>query len=454
MSRRIQSGHCTDALCLAVKTNAFLKTKMCPRLESCSLGKNCSFAHSDKELRPLPQFKKTAICYNYRRGKCLDPECRFAHGEEDMIGYSPVALVQPRRICPYFILNACHDSECPNTHMISRRAASRLKTFLVALRNTLLSFKQAFEEYIDVAELKRRLKGGIPWQSLGFAAFKDAVLFLPGTRFLGDETIQFNQTSATRELLQRLQTVIDSQKQESEGSTPSPVLVGRNISPSVTSSGHFGILEGLPEDEVVSTPGATELFGLPQQAIRPDQVVGATADFFICPVCEGIAIHPLIADKCSHVVCKLCLEIWRALDQEKAFACPKCHSIVEPQDVNEISVDSPCPTAAALAVIYDSIQVRCDKCEWTGSPPNYSLHACQAQTVTPKSGSFVAVDDFEEVPPGLHLLPLKRGDRLELEAESESGWAFVKRATTNESGWTPASYLSPVSTVSSSEVRK
>ena len=417
---------------------------MCPRLDSCALGKNCSFAHSDKELRPLPQFKKTAICYNYRRGKCFDPDCRFAHGEQDMIGYTPQPPSQPRRICPYFILDACHDKDCGNTHLVSRRAASRLKTFLVSLRNALLSFQQDGWEVIEVSELKRRLKGGIPWQSLGFPGFKEAVLFLPGTRFVHDDSvIEFDQSSATRDLLQRLQMVIDSQKQDRTPSTPR--LMGRSISSSVTSSTPVGILEGLPEESaLLSTPG------LPQQAIKPDQVVGATADFFICPVCEGIAIDPLIMEKCSHVVCRLCLEVWRGLDHEKPFMCPRCHTVVNSVEVEDLNPESACATAAALAVIYESIQVKCDRCDWLGSPRAFTDHPCtNPETVTPRSGSFVAVDDFQAVPPGLHLLPIKRGDRLELEAESGSGWAFVKRMSTNESGWTPASYLSPVSTLTS-----
>lgn len=454
MSRRIQSGHCTDALCLAVRTNAFLKTKMCPRLENCPLGKNCSFAHSDQELRPLPQFKKTAVCYNYRRGKCFDPDCRFAHGEEEMIGYTPQPPSQPRRICPYFILGTCRDQECSNTHLNSRRAASRLKTFLISLKNALVSFRQEGDEMIDVSELKRRLRGGIPWQSLGFPAFKDAVLFLPGTRFMMDDSIiEFEQLPATRELLQRLQSVIDSQKQESVPSNPSPRVTGRSIPSSVCSSTPIGILEGLPEDAeiLVKAPPPPMGFGLPQQAIKPDQVIGATADFFVCPVCEGIAVDPAIMEKCSHVVCRLCLEVWRSLDMEKPFMCPRCHSVVNSSEVQELNSESISPTAAALAVIYDSIQVQCHLCTWTGSPRQYADHACAGQqTVTPKSGSVVAVEDFQQVPPGLHLLPLKRGDRLELEAESGSGWAFVKRTTTNESGWTPASYLSPAASTLSS----
>lgn len=446
MSRRIQSGHCTDALCLAVRTNAFLKTKMCPRLDNCELGKNCSFAHSDKELRPLPQFKKTAICYNYRRGKCLNPECRFAHGEEEMMGYIPQSPVQPRKICPYFILSACHDESCPNTHVHSRRAASRLKTFLVALRNAMIAYMQSGIDTVPVVELKKKLKGGIPWQSLGFPGFKESALFLPGTRFVDDDqAIEFISTTATRDLLQRLQDVIDSQKIDASPHGP----FGRSTS-SVAST---PLLDYLPEEHEIRTP-VRSVFALPQQLIRPEQVVGATAEFFICPVCEGVAVDPLITEKCSHVICRGCLNLWRSVGADQPFICPSCHALAAPEDVSPLTQDSPSPTAAALAVIYESIQIRCEHCPWAGSPAAFPLHVCAEKpikpefertdtraTITPKIGSVIALDDFEETPPGLNLLSVKRGELLELEAESDSGWAYVKKVGTDETGWTPASYL-------------
>ena len=434
MSRRIQSGHCTDALCLAVRTNAFLKTKMCPRLENCSLGKNCSFAHSDVELRPLPEFKKTAICYNFRRGKCIDPGCKFAHGEEDMMGYIPQTAMQPRKICPYYIIGACGAENCMHAHMVSRRAASRLKTFLVALRNGLLSVRQGGESIPSVMTLKKRLKGGIPWQSLGFATFKDAVLFLPGTHFTGDEEhVDFSATNGTRELLQKLQDLIDSTAKPPTTPTKEvPPGFGRSVS----SSSSYG---------EIFTPVRQSLT-LPQQLIKPHQILGPHSAFFVCPVCEGLAMDPMITEQCSHVICRLCIEVWTAFDLSKPFICPRCQSLVNPDEISRLSQESPTPTAAALAVIYDSIQVRCESCDWTGSPRNYASHQCcsASSVVTPKSGSFVAVEDFRgDETSSSNLLAVKRGEKLEISAQSDSGWAYVTKPDTHEAGWTPASFLVP-----------
>ena len=431
MSRRIQSGHCTDALCLAVRTNAFLKTKMCPKLDSCALGKNCSFAHSDRELRPLPEFKKTAICYNYRRGKCFDRGCKFAHGEEDMMGYIPQTTMQARKICPFFMAGVCRDENCIHAHLLSRRAASRLKTFLIALRNALTSARQAGELPIPMPGLKRKLKGGIPWQSFGFASFKDAIQFLPGTCVTGDDgEVDFAPSAAMKDLIHRLQEIVDSQRGLED------VLPSRfgQSEPSSASGDHAEI----------TTP-VRSTFGLPQQLIRPEQVVGSNCDFFLCPVCEGVAIDPWITEKCSHVICRVCMEIWRSLDRERPFNCPRCQVMVEASEVTPVSPDAASPTAAALAVIYDSILVNCQSCPWTGSPREYPVHPCQsAPEITPRSGLVVAMGDYEAAPPGeRNVLPVKQGELLELTAESDSGWAFVTKETTRESGWTPASYLSP-----------
>jgi hypothetical protein len=64
--------------------------------------------------------------------------------------------------------------------------------------------------------------------------------------------------------------------------------------------------------------------------------------------------------------------------------------------------------------------------------------------VTPKSGSFVAVEDFRgDETSSSNLLAVKRGEKLEISAQSDSGWAYVTKPDTHEAGWTPASFLVP-----------
>ena len=363
MSKRLQSGHCTDALCLAVRTNAFLKTKMCPKLDSCPLGKNCSFAHSERELRPLPEFKKTAICYNYRRGRCFDPRCKFAHGEDEMMGYIPDPGVQSRKICPYNLLGVCFDPNCLHAHLQSRRAVSRLKTFLIALRNT-LSQQMLADPYMSVSNIKKQLKGGIPWQSLGFVTFREAVLFLPGTSVSEDEQfVEFTMCPETRELIQTLQAMVDTDS--------SIVTDTRSWEPPESS---------ISEEDVhqVMTP-ISSLFLT--STINCNQIVGSVGghsdfDFFTCPLCGGLSVDPMINEKCSHVMCASCFEMWKGgLD---VFVCPKCQAETPTDEVNVISPESPRTMPAALGIIYDSIQVACESCDWIGSPRMYPLHVCHS----------------------------------------------------------------------------
>jgi hypothetical protein len=424
MSKRIQSGHCTDALCLAVRTNAFLKTKMCPRLETCSLGKNCSFAHSDVELRPLPEFRKTAICYNYRRGKCINPGCRFAHGDEDMMGYIPPPAIQTRKICPYFLTGSCKNDNCAHAHMQSRRGASRLKTFLIALRNALSGIK-ALDN--SVLNLKKKLKGGIPWQSLGFSSFKETVLFLPGTSLsFDDEHVIFEPNVHTRDLIQNLQSQIDSYQKEA---------LSLDLSRSSYKIG------------TVFPPPSSPTTFMASDVIRPDQVIGEFNDFFTCAVCEGVSIDPVMTTVCCHVMCTTCWDIWKG-GRSGPIACPKCQSeiTIVDNETTAISGDNQSHSlAAALSIIYDSICVRCDRCLWTGSPKDWTSHLCigtaPSSVVTPKSGTLVAVDDFYPQQDMSNVLGVKSGDIVELSAETESGWAFVTNKDTLQSGWTPTSFL-------------
>ncbi|CEM10230.1 unnamed protein product [Vitrella brassicaformis CCMP3155] len=67
--------------------DCFYKTKLCPHaLEGyCRKGVSCSFAHSQAELRPLPNLKKTRLCDTFMKtGRCDNLNCTFAHGQEEL----------------------------------------------------------------------------------------------------------------------------------------------------------------------------------------------------------------------------------------------------------------------------------------------------------------------------------------------------------------------------------
>ncbi len=339
------------------------------------------------------------------------------------MGYIPPPAIQTRKICPYYLVGSCKKDSCAHAHMHSRRGASRLKTFLIALRNALSGSKGLDN---SVLNLKKKLKGGIPWQSLGFSSFKEAVLFLPGTSMTFDEEhVMFEPTTQTRELIQTLQYFVDSTQKE-----VLPVGLGR----SSVGSG--------------AVPPSPTTF-LASDVIRPDQVIGEFNEFFTCAVCEGVSIDPVMTTVCCHVMCTTCWEIWRG-GRTGPIACPKCQSdiSVSENETTSISGDNPShPLAAALSLIYDSIRVHCDRCDWIGSPKEWTSHLCikpvtsSTSMVTPKSGTVVAVDDFYPQEDMSNVLRVKSGDVFELCAESDSGWAFVTNKDTLQSGWTPTSYL-------------
>jgi len=72
----------------------FRKTQICRFFPQCRNGASCSFAHSEEELRPTPNFTKTRMCAGWADGRCaLDPsQCKFAHGPDELrSNASPVA---------------------------------------------------------------------------------------------------------------------------------------------------------------------------------------------------------------------------------------------------------------------------------------------------------------------------------------------------------------------------
>ncbi|KAF4654786.1 hypothetical protein FOL46_008542 [Perkinsus olseni] len=97
----------TESMATAVKANAFLKTKMCPKLImnangvwTCPQGDRCSFAHAESELRSLPNLTKTAICYEQVYGKCgckNGARCKYAHSEEELRKYVPQGVPPGRQ---------------------------------------------------------------------------------------------------------------------------------------------------------------------------------------------------------------------------------------------------------------------------------------------------------------------------------------------------------------------
>jgi len=77
------------------------KTKMCKFNTQgvCTRGADCLFAHSTKELNPLPDLRNTKFCKDLiQTGVCGDPFCTFAHNREEL----RAAPAGKPRACQFF----------------------------------------------------------------------------------------------------------------------------------------------------------------------------------------------------------------------------------------------------------------------------------------------------------------------------------------------------------------
>eukprot|EP00930_Biecheleria_cincta_P097894 TRINITY_DN8957_c0_g1_i1.p1 TRINITY_DN8957_c0_g1~~TRINITY_DN8957_c0_g1_i1.p1 ORF type:complete len:181 (+),score=31.00 TRINITY_DN8957_c0_g1_i1:96-638(+) len=63
-------------------------TKLCKFFlaDACTRGQSCNFAHSEEDLKPLPDYSKTRLCKAFWRNDFCKAgaECLFAHGKEEM----------------------------------------------------------------------------------------------------------------------------------------------------------------------------------------------------------------------------------------------------------------------------------------------------------------------------------------------------------------------------------
>ncbi|OEH73595.1 zinc finger (ccch type) motif-containing protein [Cyclospora cayetanensis] len=76
----------------AIVATQMIKTKLCMdnQTRGCVRGSSCPYAHSEQELRALPDLRKTKICAAVLAGKgCLhacskNKACRYAHSDEEL----------------------------------------------------------------------------------------------------------------------------------------------------------------------------------------------------------------------------------------------------------------------------------------------------------------------------------------------------------------------------------
>lgn len=96
----------------------FFKTKMCTTLQQsglCNRGDKCVFAHSQSELKPMPNLKKTKICNLFEMGRCnMGSLCSFAHGDEELRSTPDFYKTS---LCNSFVRGSCtNGSKCRYAH--------------------------------------------------------------------------------------------------------------------------------------------------------------------------------------------------------------------------------------------------------------------------------------------------------------------------------------------------
>ncbi|KAF8822588.1 hypothetical protein IE077_000540 [Cardiosporidium cionae] len=96
----------------------FFKTKLCPHLstKTCRKGEDCYFAHSEAELRQIPDLQRTRLCEVFRKkGFCPEGnKCHFAHGEHEL---RFTANYHKTDLCKYFQIGYCEaGNACRHAH--------------------------------------------------------------------------------------------------------------------------------------------------------------------------------------------------------------------------------------------------------------------------------------------------------------------------------------------------
>jgi hypothetical protein len=83
-------------------TTQFLKTVSCAFYAkgNCTRGAGCGYAHSDDELRTVPNLIKTSLCKAWKVGSCRlgALQCPYAHGAKEL-KTTPYFLARQRELC-------------------------------------------------------------------------------------------------------------------------------------------------------------------------------------------------------------------------------------------------------------------------------------------------------------------------------------------------------------------
>lgn len=98
--RRRQAANAVDRDAVSA---VFGKTKMCKFhiLGMCTKGTSCGFAHSQDEMKSLPDLSCTKFCKALiNTGSCSDPLCKYAHNKEELRASAQVSFGHGQVLLP------------------------------------------------------------------------------------------------------------------------------------------------------------------------------------------------------------------------------------------------------------------------------------------------------------------------------------------------------------------
>ena len=124
-------------------------TRMCKywKGSGCNLGADCSFAHSESELRDQPDLVSTQLCFQFaRKGICKNGDaCTFAHGKSELRRFPKTRSFGRKRVEPKKLQEESSQADSVASLAGSRTMASPNEMFrssmAAALTDMPLTFK-------------------------------------------------------------------------------------------------------------------------------------------------------------------------------------------------------------------------------------------------------------------------------------------------------------------------
>lgn len=128
----------------------FNKTKMCKfdAIGRCKKGRECPFAHTITELKPVPNLRCTKLCKALvLQGTCTDPTCGYAHSKEEL---RSTGAYHKTKLCRFMQTGHCAlGKKCNFAHNISELRDMDLEAG--TLENEVLLLAGGVNELTDVS---------------------------------------------------------------------------------------------------------------------------------------------------------------------------------------------------------------------------------------------------------------------------------------------------------------